>query len=132
MAEDKKGDLDKFLKGEPQNEEIAALMQGEATPAESLPALTSPRDVRELDDDDREHLRRLQLEPGWKVLLRLVDRDIDNEEALVKKLSLADPLGNRDEVVNGWAYVAMLRRGRDRMIYLTDAEIKKLDGGRGQ
>lgn len=131
-----KGDLERFLKGEPQTEEIAALMQGAEAAEAGSPVRAGARDARALDDDDREHLRRMSLEPGWRVLQRLGEQEIQREEELARGLSLQDPLGNREQLANAWAYVAMLKRARNRMLEQVAAEILKLGaaqaGGRGQ
>lgn len=124
----KAGSLEQFLKGEPLTEELAALKRGDERDEDfrsSVPEL-SPSVVRSLDDDDREHLRRLKLEPGWTVMLQLLDNDIRHQENLAKEASMNDPLGNREQVANAWAYIAMLQRAKNRIIMLIDEQIAKL------
>lgn len=126
------GTLEQYLKGEPLTDELARLQKGEEpsdldTDSGGSPFAPPPFPVaRAIDDDDREHLRRLMLEPGWNVMLRLLDNDMVHQENLAKALSTNDPLGNREAVANAWAYIAMLRRGRDRMIMLIDEQIQRL------
>jgi len=119
--------LDRYLKGLPLNAELDALQRGE----EFVTELTSEAPIgRQVDtpltDDDREHLRRLKFEPGWAVLLRLIDKQIKTQEDGAKLLSMGDPLGNRDQVSQLWAYVAMLKRARDTMVASLEEEVRRL------
>ena len=127
-------DLERYLKGEPLNEEMAALMQGEGQTEQALPAFTG-RDLRELDDNDRENLRRMCLEPGWPIFLRLLDKAIKGQEDMVKQSSKVDPLSNRDRLAADWAYVGMMERVRAMAVSLIGTEVAKLEqakaGGRG-
>lgn len=123
------GTLEKYLKGEPLTEGIAALKRGEESFVDAEQPHTSASgsfSVAALDDDDREHLKRMTLEAGWQVLLRLLERDIQQQENLAKAASMSDPLGDREIIANFWAYVAMLKRGRDRMVAVVDDEINRL------
>lgn len=122
------GTLEQYLKGEPLNEELAALKKGEEPlDADSRTSVSapSPFDARPLDNDDREHLRRWRYEAGWPLMLRLLDNDTQRLENLAKAASLDNPLGNREEIAAQWAYVAMLRRVRERLVWLVDQEIEK-------
>jgi hypothetical protein len=120
-------DLEKFLMGQPLNEQLAALQRGEDE-AEPL-SCPAPRTqaAGAMDDGDREHLRRLRTEPGWPLFLRLLDRDIQSQEESIRNMSMQDPLGNRDKVAEGWAYIAMMKRVRVRAVMLVDAEVEKLE-----
>lgn len=119
--------LENFLKGTPLTAEIAALMEDQE-PEQQQPAPAQQRsDAGELTDDDREHLRRLQVDPGWAVALRLLDRSILTHEETVKRASIEDPLTNRDVIVNSWAYVSMLKRARNLLTNSVNAEVLKLD-----
>lgn len=124
------GTLEQFLKGEPLTDELAALKRGEEPSDDefrSSVSAPSPFTAEQpLDDDDREHLRRFKSEPGWNVMMRLLDSDIRHQENLAKAASKSDPLGNREQVANFWAYVSMLEKSKSRMIWLIDEEIAKL------
>jgi hypothetical protein len=85
------------------------------------------RDFDIIDDDDREHLRRLSLEPGWAVLLKLLDNDIRKSEDAMKVLSMTDPLADPPRLASGWADVAKMKAIRQRMVQLIDEEVKKLE-----
>ena len=114
--------LERYIRGLPLNEELAALARGDERP-EHPP---EPTAASLLDDDDREHLRRLIQEPGWAVTMRLLDAEIERLEDVAKAVSMNDPLGDRDIVANQWAYVAMLRRSKNLMIALVEREIQNL------
>ena len=122
-------DLEKYLKGEPLTAELAALKNGDDELRQ--PQMRDFRDypnlVEMIDDDDREHLRRLTLEPGWAVLLKLLDTDIRKAEDAMKDASLDRPLSNPSELASGWADVAKMKAIRLRMVRIIDAEVRKLD-----
>jgi hypothetical protein len=130
------GQLERYLKGEPLSEALAALKKGEEADDQDaggkIPGdpnagrLFAMRNPDELDDDDREHLRRLKVEPGWPIAFRVLDQAIAKQEQMAKAISEADPLGNRDKVAEQWAYIAMLKRARNLMVGLIDEEISKL------
>ena len=117
--------LEQYLGAEPLGEPLTE----EPSDADSDSSVSQPPpfNTRAIDNDDREHLRRLKLEPGWGVMLRILDNDIQHEENAAKVLSTIDPLGNREQVANAWAYIAMERRARDRMIWLIDEQIQRLN-----
>jgi len=120
-------DLEKFIKGEPLTERLAALKNGDSE--EEVQPVRAPvkRNLRELDDDDREHLRRLRLESGWPIFLIVLDRAIKGQEDLVKDTSMDDPLANRDRVAADWAYVGMMKKFRAMAENLVEAEIRLME-----
>lgn len=122
-------DLEKYLKGEPLNEDLRALRDGDEDAQEPRTAGRRARRAGALDDDDREHLRALSLSHGWQIVLRLLDQWIEAEETSVKELSLSDPLGQRDQIANSWAYVACMRRVRNGIPAILSQEIEKLNRG---
>ena len=120
-------DLEKFIKGEPLTDRLAALKNGESEQEVQPVRAPVKRNLRELDDDDREHLRRLQLEPGWSIFLRVLDRAIKRQEDLVKDTSMDDPLANRDRVAADWAYVGTMKKFRAMAENLVEAEIRLME-----
>lgn len=120
-------DLEKFIKGEPLNDRLAALKNGPEEEEEQPVRAPVARNLRELDDDDREHLRRLRLEPGWPIFLRVLDRAIKGQEDLVKDTSMDDPLANRDRLAADWAYVATMKKFRMMAVNLVEAEIRLME-----
>lgn len=115
---------ERYLKGLPLSEALAELAHGEEEPDDAIVEVVPG----ELSDVDREHLRRLKFEPGWTILVRIVDESIDREEEDVKRQSIIDPLKNKEAIANGWAYIAMLRRARSKFVNKLDDEIGKLRG----
>jgi hypothetical protein len=125
MTQLPQGTLEQYLKGEPLTPELEALQRGEDE-AFSVPETSGQKLQGAITDDDREHLRRLKFEPGWPVLLKLVDSEIAKQDDFAKAMSMEDPLGNRDKVAEQWAYVAMLRRARTMMVALLEEEVRRL------
>jgi hypothetical protein len=123
--------LEAYIKGEPLNDAMAALKRGEEPESDPAPGqMEKPDDLRELNDDEREHLRRLQLEPGWAILFRLMDDKIRVQEARTIDISANDPLGNRDQIAQGWAYLAMMKKVRQDLKMTIGNEIYKLEWNR--
>jgi hypothetical protein len=102
-------ELEKYLQGIPLTEENAALMQGRDPVMQLVIESETPAKMGSLTDDDREWLRRLQHDPGFQVLLRLLNSAITSREESAKVLSSTDPLGNKEKIVNEWAYVSCFR-----------------------
>lgn len=117
-------DLEKFLKGVPLNDHLAALKE------EPFLSEIDPEVVPEvlysgtMTEDDREHLRRLLTEPGWEVLLKLLDKDIRSREDAARRTSLSNPLS--DTLKEVWADVAYAQRARERIVALVETEIRKM------
>jgi hypothetical protein len=124
-----KGNLEKFLKGVPQTEELEALQKGIEEGDDFQPLNIAPN-PGELTENERVHLRRLKFEPGLPVLFKMLDNSIDFEESQVKQLSMTSPLQHKDEIAEGWAYVAMMRRIRTKMMVLIDEEVQKLEASK--
>jgi hypothetical protein len=126
-------DFAKYLRNEPLTEALAALAAGEPEVEQVVEQAISSgafADVRDLTDVDREHLRRLLFEPGWRVVLRVLDRLIARQETAMRLLSEDDPLGNRDGLAQGWAYVAMGKRVRTNLLEAAAEEVGKLKASR--
>jgi hypothetical protein len=115
-----------YLQGKPLTPELARLAAGEEMdePDESL-RMPSKGEKKPIDDDDREHLRRLKLEPGWPVLQQLLDRHLRIQEDAAKEHAKAYPHKVRTNAAN-WARVAALEETRRVMGNLMEAEIAKL------
>lgn len=124
------GTLEDYLQGNPLTERIARLMEtGDDeenfdSEIEESPQQSNPRKGH-LDDNDREHIRRLLVDPGWQVLLQLLDSDIQRLEDAARKRSLENPFG----LENGrmWAEAAGLRIARNRIVNRAQSETAKLE-----
>lgn len=110
-------DFEKYLKGVPLNDHLAALMEEPFLPEEAAEVVLAG----EMTEDDREHLRLLLLEPGWRVLLKLLDNHIQTREDAARRTSLSDPLS--DNLKEVWADVAYARRAREQIENLAKTEI---------
>lgn len=115
--------LEKFLAGTPLNEDLETLAAGNELEPEQVQV---PR-AGALTDDDREHLRRLKYEPGFPILLSLLDEEIAAQRKMLESASMEDPLGNRDKIAEGWAYIAMQKRVRITLVSRMDAEIQAFE-----
>jgi hypothetical protein len=123
--------LEDYLKGKPLTPQLEKLQRGEdeddVDPRIYASAANMARDTRELDDDDRQHLRRLTVEPGWPILFRLLDGAIGLMKQGAEAASMDNPLGNRDQVAELWADVAAMKRARDLFVRLVEGEVQKLN-----
>ena len=115
-----------YLQGKPLTPELARLAAGEDDEEPEPFRAPVKGDERPLDDDDREHLRRLRLEPGWAVLQRLLDRYLRIQEDAAKEASKTNPNKPRTNAAN-WARVAALEEAKRVMSNLMDAEIARLE-----
>lgn len=79
----------------------------------------------ELDEHDREWLRRLVNEPGYRVFWKLLLNLVLSYELNAKSLSMSDPLGNGGAVVSAWAYAAMARAIKVQLENEVAGELKK-------
>jgi hypothetical protein len=122
---------EKYLRGEPLTADLAALKEGREPQATKRPA---PAERRAYDDPERELTRpeRLDLKefwemPGQKLYLRIAEKVIYFHQKRAIALSQDDPLTNRDEVVNAWAYVKILRRVVAELDVIVNAELAGLE-----
>jgi hypothetical protein len=123
--------LERFLKNEPLSERIALIREGlDDDPQLDLPEVEEPPIVREpagnyqITDDDREYIRRLLTEPGWRVLMQLLDNDIRRSEDAAKRISLSTPLEPALQQI--WADAAYQKKAKDRILWLAENEVNKL------
>lgn len=126
--------LEKFLKGQPLNDEMARLMRGEdaeeATEEAAPGRPESYADGTPITDQDRAHLQRLEVSAGWAVLLKLLDTTLQHQEDSARKISLSSTYGSaaeKDQVINAWTELAADKRARNKLIALLDSEIKKVE-----
>ncbi len=108
---------------------LARLMAGEDEEEPPVAEVRGPRLVRmpggELDDDDREHLRRLRLEAGFPVLLRMLDRRLQNQEDAVKRASKDNPF--EPTLPGRWAEIKALEAVRASIETMIDVEVSILE-----
>jgi len=129
--------FDKYIAGEPINEELRALKEGRA--ADAVPFLvtgsqnqsTEPS-IEPISRAEQIALKELRGGPAWPVLQKL----LKNATLLHKKsatlLSEGDPLADAQKIAEAWAYVKMLNLTITNITRLVEAEITKLDEGDSQ
>jgi hypothetical protein len=122
--------LENYLKGAPLNDELARMMQEQAE--ESEPESSEEgADKEQITSDDRENIRRLLTDPGWRVLLQLLDSQITRLEDAARANSLRDPFAHEK---NGamWAEASYARRARNSIVSLAEMEVAKLKAENGK
>ena len=128
-TEQQRGNLEDYIKGRPQTPELAKLAAGEEDEPEApanVVQMHGPQLLQgPIDDDDREHLRRLLLEPGWPILLKLLDRRLQLQEDAAKAATKANPFATENAA--RWAAVAALERVRHEMVAIAQSEVAMLD-----
>jgi hypothetical protein len=103
--------LEKYLKGEPINEELAALKEGRLPETEPF----------------RVNLKEMLMHPGWPVLHRLLEKATLRQQESATLLSQNNPLANAQPIAEAWAYVAIYKRAHEDLDLLVEMEIKALD-----
>lgn len=107
------GQLEDYLKGVALSPALERLRRGEdPEEPEAQPdpqqAVTGKR-KRSINNDEREWLRRLTVEPGWQILMWLIDSTIEAREEAAIILSQTDPITNKDQMVKEWTYIASMK-----------------------
>jgi hypothetical protein len=123
---------EKFLRGVPLTDGLAAVREGR-DPETATPR-PAPAERRAYDDLERDLSRaeRLDLKefwemPGQKLYARLMEKAIHFHQKRAISLSQDDPLANRDEVANAWAYVRIYRRVAAEMEMAVNMELAELE-----
>lgn len=79
-----------------------------------------------IEEHDREWLKRLQNEPGYLILMRLLQNIVLRYENSAKLLSQTDPLGHKDELAAAWAYAGVAKLIKAELEREVAAEIAKI------
>lgn len=123
--------LDDYLKGKPLTPELEMLAKGqlfdeaeESAGEQLLRELDDPK--RPLDDGEREDLRRLRFEPGWRVLERLRKRTCAELTEAAMMASKVDPLRNAEKIAAGWAQLGIYEQALKQEAALVEYEIQQL------
>lgn len=74
---------------------------------------------------EREWLKRLKNEPGYQILLQLLEKIVLRWEDHARLLSQSDPLGNKEAVANAWAYASIAKICSKTLQSDIEAEIAK-------
>jgi len=105
-------DLDKYLQGIPLSAENAALQEGRDLDAETVATVAKIKygTQEKFTEEEMEWVRRLKYEPGFPILMRLINSAIQKREDAAKLLSSTDPLNNQDSIIREWTYIASFRQ----------------------
>ena len=121
---------EKFLRGEPISPELRALRDGGSAPSLVDPAPSERKafddPTRKLSRSERLDLKEMQEMPGWKLFLRIAERTIFFHEKQAISVSRNNPLRNKEEVSEMWAYHSMLRRAISELESVVNAEVDEL------
>src|SRR5271156_6481855 len=94
-----KPSLENFLAGKPHNQDMERLMRGEEDDAPEVVArVENFADGTPITNQDREYLRQMLLTPGWQVLLKLLDTELQHQEDAARRFSLETPFSRKDEI----------------------------------
>jgi hypothetical protein len=107
--------FEKYLRGDPLNEELAKLRAGQMEDPipyfQPFPQLSEQLAAdHPLNDDDRQLLREARANGTLATLMQLEKRFLQQLIRSATIVSEADPLANADEISRTWAYVMMFRR----------------------
>jgi hypothetical protein len=126
--------FEKYMRGEPLNEELQALRDGKLNEFTLVPGARLPVGAeaaaaslnKPLDKAEREALKELRQGPGWGGLQRILQKAIRTHEESAILLSQEDPLGKQSEIAQEWAYVKIFKRVHLEVNLLVEAEIEEL------
>ena len=104
-----KNDLENYLAGRPLSDSNAALMEGREPVIEKAVGEDRAK-ISSLSADEKEWLRRLINEPGFGVLIKVLNSAVQKREDGARVLSSSDPYGNSSEIVKEWAYIAIYKQ----------------------
>jgi hypothetical protein len=124
-----------YIAGKPLTEELARLKAGVLDPPEpepmGVPAWEPDNLERPLNDGEREDLRRLMSEPGWRVLERLRKKCVRQMEQNAILVSQTNPLTNERGIAVGWANVAAFKEQMRLDTVLIQSEVQQLKKSKG-
>lgn len=131
--------LNDYLEGKPLNKRLERLAAGEDEIDAKENSAIHLVDAKGLDRYEREDLKKLTFEPGWPILLNLLDKAIQEKENLLRRSSKVNPLENANFLAGEWAKLASFEEFRRMMVAVVDTEIEKLgakkvedEGGDGE
>jgi hypothetical protein len=130
MAE--KSNLEKYLAGEPLNEELARIRAGkdEEPPAmdrlQQIHVAPEPARDKPLTAADRQEIRDLRNSPGWAIFLMLQKKAIATHIESASRLSRGGSL-EADDLANEWRSVRMFERACFEVVALVEAQIAELE-----
>jgi hypothetical protein len=112
--------LDDYLRNPPKLVE-----EPEPEPPKTVQLTTLAGDIGPYE---RVWLKRLQNEPGYLLIFKMLNNIVQRFENSARLLSITDPLGNKDAVANAWAYAGVakaLKEQLEREIAMEVAQAEK-------
>jgi hypothetical protein len=127
--------LEDFLAGKPLNERMGRIMAGNDGDEEidietAITSRTASVEIGEISDQERGFLERMVGSAGWRVLLKLLDTELQRQEDAARRDSLKNPLTRKDEVAAMWATLAANKQARNSIAELVEREIGKLEAAK--
>lgn len=102
--------LEKFLKGEPLTPELE-ILAARVQMASKGETKDSPEPEEEMSRTDRERLKRLFNDPGWEILMRLLDQRLENTRQKAIQLSEQNPEETAG-MKEAWSYIKAFKAVR--------------------
>lgn len=134
--------FEKYRSGEPLNEELAAVRDGQPLAMEPLHPLelAEAREERMarpglLDwEPTREQLgwlQELRVSQGWDVLMRLFEKRLEIARERAIRVSESQPLENKDAISMAWAYHGVLQSVVRDVTPMVNEQLKRLRKAEG-
>jgi hypothetical protein len=132
---------EKYLAGEPLNEELAALkagrlpefeMRGDALFTQSPGSEPRADDEKALTREECVALRELRVSAAWPVLQKLIRRTTTAHKNAAVLLSEQDPLGAGRELANAWLEVKVWKQLTAQLTWLIVIAIESLEDPHGR
>jgi hypothetical protein len=133
--------FEKYLAGEPLNEELAALKAGRlpefelrenAILAQAGGSESFEDDERPLTRDECVALREMRTSAGWPVMQKLIRKTTIAQKKAAMLISEQDPLGAGRELANAWLEVKVWKQLTAQLIWLITIAIESLEDPHGE
>ena len=132
--------FEKYLAGEPLNEELAALKAGRLPEFElrENASLTQAAGSESFGDDEKPltrdecvALREMRTSAGWPVMQKLIRKTIFAQKKAAMLISEQDPLGAGRELANAWLEVKVWKQLTAQLTWLIVIAIESLEDPHG-
>jgi hypothetical protein len=132
--------FEKYLAGEPLNEELAALRAGRlpefelrenAILAQSVGSEPLEDDEKPLTREECVALREMRTSAGWPVMQKLIRKTTIAQKKAAMLISEQDPLGAGRELANAWLEVKVWKQLTAKLTWLIVIAIESLEDDHG-
>jgi hypothetical protein len=136
LGHDVATNFEKYLAGEPLNEELAALKAGRLPEFElrENASLTQAAGSESFGDDEKPltrdecvALREMRTSAGWPVMQKLIRKTTLAQKKAAMLISEQDPLGAGRELANAWLEVKVWKQLTAQLIWLITIAIESLE-----